>query len=440
MIRPTAPTSALWLLWAFGLVTFAAGIAWDVGAAPQRRGPSRTAVVGDGEKARDRGETPTTVGATLGPVRRGSAVYPEQRLPLHFNHGQHLALGVDCQRCHTEIDTSTRARDYNFPPASTCDNCHGPQHPRPADEPARCSLCHTDVAGGDDGTPLRVTQSVRAPRPQLVFNHAMHARAGATCERCHGDMSKVRLASTLQLPREADCLTCHDGFTATERCGACHPTDASGRLATRAQDDRVLPALIPTGASGWGAAHDLAFVEDHAGISKANPGLCKTCHSDTFCTDCHAGAIRPLRIHSGDYLTAHAMDARARTQNCQSCHRTQTFCRGCHERLGFGNRVDGEFAVGGTLQFHPNGWAGPPGMPQGHAHAAQRNIAACASCHSEDSCLACHATTDVAGPGLGVSPHGPGFAGSARCRALSSRSRRACLKCHAPVDPQLECG
>lgn len=425
------------------LLLFVVGLCWDLGVhgAPPPRTPSRTAVVGDGEQERALGEIPTTTSATYGPVRRGSAVYPEQDIPLHFNHGQHLALGLDCVRCHTEIDSSTRARDFNFPTGATCDECHGPQHPRPRGEPARCATCHTQV--DEEG---RVTAGLRAPRPQLAFNHRLHASpsvgatgGGSTCEGCHGDMSRVRLATTLQLPREADCLGCHDGFQATERCGACHPTNASGRLATRAQDDRVLPALIPTGNSGWGATHDLGFVEDHAGISKANPKLCQSCHDDTFCTDCHAGAIRPLRIHAGDYLTVHALDARARTQDCQACHRTQTFCLGCHERMGFGERDAGAFGVGGGLQFHPEGWSAPPGVPQAHAHAAQRNIGACASCHSEDSCLACHATTNAALPGLNVSPHGPGFGQSARCTALASRNRRVCLKCHAPVDPQLDC-
>ncbi|MEX1368405.1 MAG: cytochrome c3 family protein [Nannocystaceae bacterium] len=436
MTAPTrSPASAhLWTALLGWVLLFGAGLAYEVTAAPRRPAPSRTAIVGDGAKERERGEIPTTTGAMLGPVRRGSAVYPHQELPISFNHGQHLALGLDCQRCHVDIDTSMRSRDYNFPRAASCDSCHGPQHPRPQGEPARCQMCHTQV--DEDG---RVTASVRAPRPQLVFNHVMHAKLGSTCEDCHGDMSKVRLATTLQLPREASCLSCHDGFQATDRCGACHPTEAGGRLATRAQDDRVLPALVPTGASGWGASHDLNFVEDHAGISKANPQLCDSCHSESFCTDCHAGVIRPLRIHAGDYLTVHAMDSRARTQDCQSCHRTQTFCRGCHERLGFGDRVDGPFAVGGGLSFHPEGWAGPPGMAQGHAHAAQRNIGTCVSCHSEDSCLSCHATTGVAAPGLGVSPHGPGFGQSGKCQALVNRNRRVCLKCHAPVDPHLDC-
>jgi hypothetical protein len=395
---------------------------------------SKAPIVGKGNAARARGEIDTTIGVMHGPTMRGSAVYPAQDIPLRFNHGLHLAKGMACTQCHTQIEQSRKASDLNIPTGAVCDRCHGPQHPRPIEEPARCEMCHTSV---DDAN--RVTAGLRMPKPLLHFNHALHLERGADCSACHGDMSKVRLATTLQLPAEADCLTCHDGFGATNRCGACHPSDAGGQLVTRAQDDRVMPALVPQGASSWGAAHDLAFVEDHTGIAKANPKLCESCHSDTFCTDCHAGTVRPLRIHAGDYLTLHAMDARARTQDCQACHRTQTFCLGCHERMGFGERDQGSFGVGGSLQFHPQGWSGPPGMPQGHAHAAQRNLGACVSCHDEHSCMACHATTDVASPGLSVSPHGARFARSARCEALASRNRRVCLKCHAPGDPKLEC-
>jgi len=409
---------------------FAAGATWGLAAPPKRQ-----AVVGDGLAERARAEVPGSAAVAHGPTMRGSAVYPAQDIPIRFSHGKHLGLGLDCSRCHTDVGQSTRARDFNFPTGAACDECHGRQHPRPRGEPARCELCHTSVTDG------RVTAGLRAPRPQLNFNHKMHLAQGATCEdaACHGSMAKVRLATELQLPTEADCLTCHDGKKATQRCGACHPTEPSGRLATRARDDRVLPALIPTAASSWGMEHDLAFVDDHSAIAKANPAACQTCHTEDSCLECHAGPIRPMRIHAGDFLTSHALDARARTSDCQSCHRTQSFCLACHERVGFGDRAEGAFGVGGGLRFHPDGFSGPPGMPQSHAGAAQRNIAACSSCHTEDSCLACHATTAVGRPGLDVSPHGPGFGASLRCSALAARNRRVCLKCHAPGDLALDC-
>jgi hypothetical protein len=432
------------VLWVLALCwTLATGLGlWlggDVDAAPTAKSSVRPAGVGrgsvsrQGKPPRHRGEIPATVGVASGPTMAGSAVYPAQDIPLRFTHDQHLALNLSCDRCHDRAATSKRSSDLLIPTGAACDGCHGQQHPRPADEPARCEMCHTKVEDGE-----RLTASVRMPRPLLHFNHELHTRRGQDCKDCH-DMSRVRLGSVLQLPTEASCLTCHDGFTATDRCGACHPAGSDGRLLTRAQDDRTLPALVPRGASAWGAAHDLMFVEDHAAVAKSGGKLCNSCHDDAFCIDCHDGPLRPMRIHSGDYMTLHAMDARAATSDCQSCHRTQTFCQGCHERVGFGQRDDGEFGVGGALQFHPSDWSGPPGMPQGHAHAAQRNIGTCVSCHTEDSCLACHATTGAATPGLDVSPHGPDFARSARCDALAGHNRRMCLRCHAPGDPQLEC-
>jgi hypothetical protein len=266
----------------------------------------------------------------------------------------------------------------------------------------------------------------------------MHLLKGATCETCHGDMSKVRLATSMQLPSEGTCLTCHDGIKATQRCGACHQQKPDGKLITRPTGERAAALLLPRD-DVWGAAHDLSFVEDHKGIAKANPDLCKSCHDQDFCQDCHSGSLRPMRIHSGDYLTLHAMDARARTQDCQSCHRQQSDCLACHERAGVGPGARGAFGVGSSLRFHPDGWSGPPGMPQSHAFAAQRNMGACASCHDEDSCLACHATTGAARPGLNVSPHGRDFATTARCQSLSRSNRRVCLKCHAPGARELEC-
>jgi hypothetical protein len=391
------------------------------------------------------GQQPGTVGPSgYGPRRLGTAVYPAQEIPLHFDHGRHLELSrvVDgvrqqmaCRDCHREIEHSRSASENNFPTGVVCDECHGPQHPKARGEAARCDMCHTRTS--DEGK--RVTKTLVAPRPRLSFNHELHLKRGATCDRCHSDMSKVRLATTMQLPTETTCLECHDGKQATDRCSACHPANATGRLITRQRDDITAPPLLPRGRSSWGAEHDLAFVENHAGVAKADPELCRSCHDDDFCQSCHNGAIRPMRIHAANYFTSHALDARANTQDCSSCHRRQSDCRACHQRLGVTRSQDGAFGVGSGLSFHPDGWAGPPGSPQGHSFAAQRNLQACVSCHGEDTCLSCHATTAVGRPGLDVSPHGPGFEDSVRCQVLSNRNRRVCLKCHAPGDGRLEC-
>ena len=380
-------------------------------------------------------EPPTAIGRSEGPRRPGGPVYPAQEIRVRMNHAVHLAEGMACKQCHTRIETSALSSQNDLPTGEACDRCHGDQHPRVEEgEPAHCSDCHTHVEGE------RVTATTQFPRPRLHFSHQAHLARGTDCATCHGDMSRVGLATIAQLPREATCLSCHDGKQASDACGTCHPTGTNGRLLTVIRDDATAPKLLPRGASARGAEHTLDFVRDHVGVAKANPELCGSCHDDDFCADCHAGPLRPLRLHAADYLTSHAIDARANTQDCSSCHRLQTECRACHTRAGVTvGSEESSFGTGSPLRFHPANWAGAPGALQGHAAPARRNISSCVSCHTEDSCLACHATTDAAQPGLGASPHGPGFANSARCSALAGRNRRVCLKCHAPGDIALEC-
>ncbi len=381
---------------------------------------------------------PTTVGRSEGPRRPGGPVYPQQDIRVRMDHGLHLAQGMRCAQCHQNIGTSALSSQNDLPTGESCDLCHGDQHPRGAEgEVAHCADCHTRVDG------QRVTATTIFPKPNLIFSHRAHAARGTDCDACHGDLSRVQRATLADLPSEADCLGCHDGRQASDHCATCHPSGKDGRLQTTIGDDPVAPKLLPRGAAARGAAHDLAFVEDHVGIAKANPELCASCHGDDFCADCHAGPIRPMRLHAADYLTSHGLDARSAVNDCSSCHRLQSDCKACHTRVGVTTASEGgeesAFGVGSALRFHPGDWAGAPGALQGHAGPAQRNIAACVSCHDEDTCLACHATTSAATPGLDVSPHGAGFANSTRCTVLEARNRRVCLKCHAPGDIALGC-
>ena len=164
--------------------------------------------------------------------------------------------------------------------------------------------------------------------------------------------------------------------------------------------------------------------------------------------------VRPAEIHPSDYASLHAVDARRNVPDCASCHRNQSFCLGCHQRLGVGADPEGgqpgrqpnnPFGTGTAVKhFHPPGWirdatgavlTAP--SPASHGFAAKRNLRACVSCHREESCLACH-SADLS-RSIGINPHGVGFAASGRCRALASRNQRACVKCHTPGAPELGC-
>jgi hypothetical protein len=246
------------------------------------------------------------------------------------------------------------------------------------------------------------------------------------------------------------CLACHDGKQASGRCSACHPTLSDGRLRTSFPSGKLVPSGSLTGFD----AHTGAFRSDHR-VAGRNERACATCHKQSECTDCHAaGVVRPAEIHPSDYASLHAVDARRNVPDCASCHRNQSFCLGCHQRLGVGADPEGgqpgrqpnnPFGTGTAVKhFHPPGWirdatgavlTAP--SPASHGFAAKRNLRACVSCHREESCLACH-SADLS-RSIGINPHGVGFAASGRCRALASRNQRACVKCHTPGAPELGC-
>jgi hypothetical protein len=256
----------------------------------------------------------------------------------------------------------------------------------------------------------------------------------------------------------ASCLGCHDGRQATARCGACHLTEAGGRLKVALASAATAAAggtgkLTPSGALRGVDGHGPTFRRDHAEAGR-DEGYCLSCHRRSECLDCHGGVVRPPDIHPSDYVSLHVVDARRNNPDCSACHRLQTFCVGCHQRTGVsadpegglpGRQPHNPFGTGTQLKrFHPPGWvrdgAGVvigAATPSSHSLQARRNIRSCASCHREESCLTCHSADPIRG--LGFSPHGPRFGATARCKALSSRNRRACLKCHDPTSREIDC-
>jgi len=348
-------------------------------------------------------------------------VYPAQRLPLRFSHAQHLAGGATCESCHERARTSRSAVDLLTPGEAACRTCHAIDRARPDGTGGPATACVACHPGHDPARPMIVAR-VAIPPPNLKFSHAAHATT--PCQTCHGDLARdgVGLATRDHLPRMDVCLTCHDGARAADGCTTCHLATAGGRVRTELPDGR----LTPTGGVS-GAVHDANFRTDHDQIARSDPRACASCHEERFCADCHLGAVKPMDFHAGDYVAVHAIEARRGTPDCSACHRAQTFCVGCHERSGVGVRAEpGFFRTGDSGRFHPRGWVGG-GAGDGHAREAQQNLKQCASCHRDDFCRECH----TAEPGrMGVSPHGPGWRGSARCQALARKNPRLCLRCH----------
>jgi len=410
-------------------------------------------------------------------------IFPERQMPLRFDHARHHALGARCETCHAAATSSLSAADNLIPGEAACRSCHAidrkdPLRVVPAGAaPARCDACHPGWTGtanrgaaGEGGVPAGgggafEPPRVVVPRSNIKFSHQLHGARGIPCQRCHPDVTNVGLATRADLPREPLCLECHDGKQAPSRCASCHLTLPDGRLRTDftacgpGADCPPGPSrgmLVPVAGTRGLAAHTPSFRADHRAAGRNERG-CLTCHKRSECLDCHGGVLRPAGIHPADYLTLHAIDARRNTPDCSSCHRRQTFCVGCHQRTGVASDAEGgqrgvrsnnPFGTGtGLKRFHPPGWVGdssgamPPSMAatSGHAREARRNVTTCASCHREQTCLDCHSADPLRGSG--INPHGSGapFAGSTKCKALASRNLRACLKCHRPGAPELDC-
>ncbi len=376
-----------------------------------------------------------------GPI--SGVVYPPKSSPLIFSHGLHVGkLAVACEDCHDKVRTSASALDNNLPRESHCSSCHAidrsktDRQPVAGQPPSQCAACHRGFRS-QSGFVARA----QTPIPNLKFSHQAHLARGTTCAACHGaggEQAQGQESMNAWLPTMRACLGCHDGKKASESCTACHLSRAGGRVKT---DFAWLGSLSPNG-SLRGAAHDMKFRTSHKYAAQNDPEFCESCHTKKDCVDCHSGVVKPMDFHAGDYISMHSIDARRNSPDCSGCHRIQTFCQGCHTRMGVaadgkGSAFDGPAGI----NFHPPGWTstsltGAPG-PASHAFEAQRNIKQCASCHRETFCTRCH--SNQASSPLRVNPHPRDWSTSRRCSALLKRNRRMCLRCHTEAEP-LRCG
>lgn len=362
-------------------------------------------------------------------------IIPDQSIPLRFAHDVHLGIKLVCSDCHASVRQSLRASDVNLPTEAQCLDCHDIEDPK-ASPPASCATCHPGfvpewLPGADRSDTAQVVAhppAVRLPPPNIKFNHKIHLDRGTSCATCHGDMGRVALATRDNaLPLMGTCLGCHDGKQASSECKTCHLTVPDGRI-----DTRLLGQLLEPAGWYFDDAHGPGWIEGHRVAAAVGEAHCANCHTSKDCIDCHSGVSKPLAVHPNNWIIQHPIAARKNVPDCQSCHRTQTFCVDCHQATRVvveqPNRPPEQVSFHGDLAR----WVGTKGARSAghHSFEAQRNIRACASCHTEASCMRCHAVT-----GLSVNPHPPGFVGSGACARMAAKNPRACVKCHEGLPP-----
>jgi hypothetical protein len=176
--------------------------------------------------------------------------------------------------------------------------------------------------------------------------------------------------------------------------------------------------------------HGPGFLRSHGADARAAGESCATCHEQSFCSDCHAKTapakpdlLMPERvlaefIHRGDFISRHAMEARADPALCLRCHGTSG-CDSCHEAQRLST------SAANPLNPHPASWRVATGARL-HADAARQNIASCAGCHDQGAasiCVDCHRVG-----GMGGNPHPKGW--SSRHPKSEISSNGMCLSCH----------
>jgi hypothetical protein len=353
--------------------------------------------------------------------------------PARFDHTKHRKLFPTCTICHAGAVQENAAI---WPDPGSCGSCH------------------------DGVIQKRVEWSPPGPRvTNLRFDHLLHQRAviarpAATglspprCMDCHAEVGAEWM--NLHPPVVTRCLVCHGVQTAhlaapDSACATCHMPLAQATRLTR-----VAIAAIDTPPSH--RAPDFAAAAGHGALSKAPGGgvaaSCATCHARDFCLTCHVDApeqpvitalerdprataiqvtlAAPESHRAATFLARHGGQVRTDARRCMTCH-TQESCLACHAATprvaNAMPRRSNERGIGAVVTRHP-----PPShtvsFASEHAAVAAATPASCAGCHARVECLDCHRPTAARGAGY----HPAGFL--TRHPAAAYARESSCSDCH----------
>ena len=177
------------------------------------------------------------------------------------------------------------------------------------------------------------------------FPHAAHARLFASCTTCHAGVISGRRDELM--PQPAQCRTCHDGTTEAVVTWAGARIEPSNlRFEHRRHEQEV--RREGDSALTCVTCHALAGATVFMAAGRASPERCLSCHAHRTadhlvsapCATCHlplrdARALSIARIqalpkpatHDDRFVFSHATEARS--ASCQTCH-TKESCSACH--------------------------------------------------------------------------------------------------------------
>jgi hypothetical protein len=352
-----------------------------------------------------------------------------------FDHLEHEALFPSCLSCHVGvIDTSKSV----WPAAEGCASCHdGTVEDRVEWAPP----------GAAPGSNLRFTHATH--RREVTQAHPGPRDSVLACASCHRQAGASRMKVERAIAR--NCLDCH-GVKAEHleapdsTCLTCHlPLVRAVTLTARQVAD--FPAPDSHDDADFMRAHGKQAQE---GAPKGQiAGSCATCHARDFCADCHVNAPelpviqalgpdprslsrRPeLKAPPGhqdpEFLEEHGGQARRRPQSCASCH-TKESCLACHATspgVAQAMPVAGPGRGRGASTERRRPETHGADFSESHGPTASSRPQNCAACHARTECYDCHQPNAGDGsPGY----HPAGFLSQHPAAAYTRQSD--CSSCH----------
>ncbi len=376
----------------------------------------------------------------------------------HVAHVQRLRAAGDssltCEQCHSA--PRSRMSVGSMPQMNTCWSCHAHKATSHFVD-AKCSTCHVPLVKSGFG----MAQIEKLPTPRdhrdstfVLEGHGRDAQEGTTrcatchtrerCLTCHVDGSRKEIQSMpaapaeMELPpaqahypvpashREEGWLSEHGQEATAARCSTCHTSNSClvCHEGTVPGVVRSLPSRKESHAPGVEVKRhppkshaSQFFMKVHPTLASSSDQSCQTCHTESFCVECHDGPSNG-GYHPPDFVTRHPAEAFGRDADCSACHNTAVFCRNCHIQSGLGST--GRLGAG----YH----TAEPLWLLRHGTAARQNLESCASCHKQRDCLQCHSVLGA----FKINPHGDDFDAA----SAWAKNPRTCLACHLknPLD------
>lgn len=357
----------------------------------------------------------------------------QEQATQHFDHLKHRRLFPVCVTCH----------------AGAGEDPDAPMWP----EPASCAECH------DGTTQPRVSWAPPSePRPSnMKFAHELiplmpretpQGEQELTCRDCHiapgGEWMAVQRATA------EGCLDCHGTGAghlaeADDLCSTCHlPLARAAGL--RASDVAAFP--VPPSHRQPDFVTTAGHGAQATGTSDPVAPSCATCHARDFCITCHVNApeqpaiqalaadprsraiavsLRAPATHADPaFLRRHGAVARATPARCSTCH-TQESCLACHaasQQVSAALPSAGPDRGSGAHPVRRAPDSHADNFARRHGPVAAATPTTCAGCHVRPDCLNCHRPNAAAAPAY----HPAGFL---TVHATGAYAREAsCNECH----------